>query len=341
MGKDQYAHYQSHAEKTPAACETPERSTEGLHGCSEHGMCIWTADTPMFLKSNVLDPGVKDLIIADAREWRAAPPVTSSPVESGTQNVVFHSVEATFLFGDPGGGKTSLINSMASKLELDVYTTSISRIGLNDAGLDSLIDDLPERCVSLMEGIDAAFIHGLTREPEENSKDSDILVRVGLNGLLNAPDELGARGDHIILATTNKYSSLDPALCRSGCMDLHIEFKLSSKYQARELFKRFYNPSDSPDDVVEVVGLGDGDMEAKLESDSGYILSNDDVMETSEDSSKPVVSGSMHRRRAEKKVEKEKSKAKRAGNDNGNETGNETDSDGDAKAKIENSRRRK
>ncbi|EEB98230.1 hypothetical protein MPER_02302 [Moniliophthora perniciosa FA553] len=79
-------------------------------------------------------------------------------------------------------------------------------------------------------------------------------------------------------------------------MDLHIEFKNASKYQAQELFKRFYNPNDSLDDVAEVVGLGDGELEDKLEEDdSGYTSS---AMETSEDSSKAVVSGSMHHKRA-------------------------------------------
>jgi len=49
-----------------------------------------------------------------------------------------------------------------------------------------------------------------------------------------------AQQGRLLFATTNKYSALDPALVRPGRLDLHIEFTLASKWQARELFKRFY-----------------------------------------------------------------------------------------------------
>ena len=74
--------------------------------------------------------------------------------------------------------------------------------------------------------------------------------RLTLSGLLNALDGVSAQEGRILIATTNKYSALDPALCRPGRMDLHIEFKLASKYQARELFIRFYLPSQSEDDTA-------------------------------------------------------------------------------------------
>ena len=114
-----------------------------------------------------------------------------------------------------------------------------------------------------MEDIDAAFHHGLSREssqpsPTETSDDpgqqrdmhptgppAPTGNRVSLSGLLNSLDGIGAQEGRVLFATTNKYSSLDPALCRPGRMDLHIEFKLASRFQAEELFKRFYAPSSS------------------------------------------------------------------------------------------------
>jgi chaperone BCS1 len=44
-------------------------------------------------------------------------------------------------------------------------------------------------------------------------------------------------------------------------MDLHVEFKLASKYQARELFKCFYMPIEGPQNVGE---------KAEGVQDSGY-----------------------------------------------------------------------
>ena len=66
-------------------------------------------------------------------------------------------------YGEPGSGKTSLIHCMAGELGLDVYIVSLSRAGLDDSSLSELVNALPERCVALMEDIDAAFTHGVNR----------------------------------------------------------------------------------------------------------------------------------------------------------------------------------
>lgn len=67
-------------------------------------------------------------------------------------------------YGAPGSGKTSFIHSIAGELGLDVYVISLSRVGLDDSALGELVNELPERCIALMEDIDAAFTHGLNRD---------------------------------------------------------------------------------------------------------------------------------------------------------------------------------
>ncbi len=128
-----------------------------------------------------------------------------------------------------------------------------------------------------MEDIDAAFTHGLTRDGSSTeledprrrdrrrrghpSLEDDFDEREGrdrgrnpneakdsritLSGLLNALDGVSAQEGRLLFATTNRYHSLDPALIRPGRMDMHVEFRLASQYQARELYKRFYFP-DAP-----------------------------------------------------------------------------------------------
>jgi hypothetical protein len=68
------------------------------------------------------------------------------------------------LYGAPGSGKTSIIHSLAGELGLDIYIISLSKTGLDDTSLNSLISSLPEQCIAIMEDIDAAFTHGLNRE---------------------------------------------------------------------------------------------------------------------------------------------------------------------------------
>ncbi|EPQ51524.1 P-loop containing nucleoside triphosphate hydrolase protein, partial [Gloeophyllum trabeum ATCC 11539] len=148
------------------------------------------------------------------------------------------------LHGVPGAGKTSLIQSLAGALGLDVYVVSIGRKGLDDADLAQLISELPERCVAVMEDIDAAFAHTVSRESSSSNEDSSSVGNgVTLSGLLNAIDGIGAHEGRILFATTNRYEALDPALCRPGRMDRHVEFGYASAHQARELFRVFYQPA--------------------------------------------------------------------------------------------------
>lgn len=52
-----------------------------------------------------------------------------------------------------------------------------------------------------------------------------------------------------IFRTTNHLERLDPALSRPGRMDVWVEFKNASKWQAELLFRNFF-PSTDEDDVV-------------------------------------------------------------------------------------------
>ncbi|PFH50240.1 hypothetical protein AMATHDRAFT_48054 [Amanita thiersii Skay4041] len=206
------------------------------------------------LDSIILDPGMKDDLVADAKDF------LQSRDWYADRGIPFR--RGYLLYGAPGSGKTSIIHSIAGELGLDIYVITLSRAGLDDTGLTELITELPERCIALMEDIDAALTQSITREkdtevendplkdprkPQQPPGQNSSLSRVSLSGLLNALDGVSAQEGRILFATTNKYTSLDPALCRPGRMDVHIEFKLASKYQARELYRTFYVPESMKD----------------------------------------------------------------------------------------------
>ena len=194
-----------------------------------------------------------------------------------------------------------------------------------------------------MEDIDAAFTHGLTRDTtgtefedprhrDSFRRDRDNLEydtgdhdgrgwgrnlgdsvggassRITLSGLLNALDGISAQEGRLLFATTNRYHTLDRALTRPGRMDLHIEFRLASWYQARELYKRFYVP-DTPDNVME-----DDEQDDGASDDSGYVTPTKDRYDSMPSSPpksvgpakpSPAYNGTAHSARAPKLTKKE------------------------------------
>ena len=225
------------------------------------------------MKSIILDPGVIDLVMNDAKEFLTGKKwYTDRGVCDA--NFLFPPVLAYtlcfpegiphrrgyLLYGAPGSGKTSLIHGVAGELNLEVYILSLTRVGMDDTSLNSTIADLPSACIVLIEDIDAAFHQGIKRDipdPEKakaptdgsarpsSREQADRVCRITLSGLLNALDGIGAQEGRILFATTNDRDALDPALCRPGRLDVHIEFQLASRHQCRELFRRFYLPSSA------------------------------------------------------------------------------------------------
>ncbi|KAH9930346.1 P-loop containing nucleoside triphosphate hydrolase protein [Fomitopsis serialis] len=225
------------------------------------------------MESIVLDTGVKELLANDTRNFLASKDWYTR------RGIPFR--RGYLLHGAPGSGKTSIIHSIAGELGLDVYVLTLSRVGLDDTGLNQLLSDLPERCIALLEDVDVAFKKGVGRNlvsavvppPEEDNfkgEDGETIEpegkrdvmegRVTLSGLLNALDGIGAQEGRILFATTNNYGALDHALVRPGRMDLHIEFKLASKEQARGLFEAFYSPPGAPEDKLNEKYSDDEDL---------------------------------------------------------------------------------
>ncbi|KAG8702515.1 hypothetical protein FRC11_011430, partial [Ceratobasidium sp. 423] len=150
------------------------------------------------------------------------------------------------LHGAPGSGKTSLIHALAGELKLDVYVISLSRRGFDDARLHEIISDLPPRAIALIEDIDASFTTAVGVRGSSAGATSpfggDEGGGVTLAGLLAAIDGVAAQEGRLLFATTNHIEVLDPALTRPGRMDVHVEFRLASKWQAKQLFKSFFPP---------------------------------------------------------------------------------------------------
>ncbi|KAI0737312.1 P-loop containing nucleoside triphosphate hydrolase protein [Daedaleopsis nitida] len=233
---------------------------------AEHRVHIFMADTtygcwrwngarqkrPM--SSIVLEPGVKDMILADCRDFLA------SEDWYAERGIPFR--RGYLLHGVPGSGKTSLIHSLAGELGLDIYVVSLSSKGMSDNTLTTLMGNVPSRCILLLEDLDAAFTRGISRDESSTgvpttsssssssssskSKDDNDGSTLSLSGLLNSLDGVAAAEGRLLFATTNHIERLDPALSRPGRMDVWINFKHATKWQAEGIFKCFFPAKPAP-----------------------------------------------------------------------------------------------
>ena len=157
------------------------------------------------------------------------------------------------LYGPPGTGKSSFSYSVAGELGIDIYIVNIPSV--NDQKLKDLFGELPEKCVVLLEDIDAI---GMKRLPDsDDSHDESPRFRNGvtMSGLLNTLDGVASQEGRILIMTTNHIGNLDDALVRPGRVDKKAEFQFADANMITQLFRFIY--------------LGTGEASSDTEEDDG------------------------------------------------------------------------
>ncbi|XP_021893195.1 AAA-ATPase At5g57480-like [Carica papaya] len=172
------------------------------------------------------------------------------------------------LYGPPGTGKSSMIAAMANYLGYDIYDLELTEVH-NNSELRKLLMKTSSKSIIVIEDIDCSI--NLTNRKKSGSNQAsrnyyDSEMRGGsgsvgggedggansitLSGLLNFTDGLWSccGSERIFVFTTNHIEKLDPALLRSGRMDMHIYMNYCS-YPALKILLKNYLGYDE-DDVV-------------------------------------------------------------------------------------------
>ncbi|KAG8372384.1 hypothetical protein BUALT_Bualt12G0060600 [Buddleja alternifolia] len=173
------------------------------------------------------------------------------------------------LYGPPGTGKSSMIAAMANYLGYDIYDLELTEVNTNSE-LRKLLMKTSSKSIIVIEDIDCSI--NLTNRNKNNGGGGggsrkhtyDAVSPPGgddgggntitLSGLLNFTDGLWSccGSERIFVFTTNHIEKLDPALLRSGRMDMHIHMSYCS-FQSLKILLRNYLGFDESDLGEEVL----------------------------------------------------------------------------------------
>jgi len=141
---------------------------------------------------------------------------------------------------------------------MPLYVLNPSSVRSDSELLSRVHSHVQDRSVLLIEDIDAfSFSHD--REARAGG-DQD---RLTLSGLLNALDGVATPHGLLVFVSSNHPDTLDPALVRTGRLDVHLELGYVDRGQVTELLRNAYGidvdidvPHGAqvpPSDIVEVI----------------------------------------------------------------------------------------
>ena len=137
------------------------------------------------------------------------------------------------IYGPPGTGKTSIIKSIASNLDCDLFVLPIVKDMLDNdlVGAFGYINeqDSKERII-VIEDVDTLF---------DNRKEGDNNNGITLQGFLNCLDGFTCIEGTMLFLTANKPEVLDSAFVRSCRIDFKIKLDYADKYQTEKMFHKF------------------------------------------------------------------------------------------------------
>ncbi|KAI6680748.1 hypothetical protein NL676_034629 [Syzygium grande] len=212
---------------------------------------------PSTFETLAMDPERKRQIMEDLRDFAAG--------QAFYQRTGRAWKRGYLLYGPPGTGKSSMIAAMANFLGYDIYDLELTEVHSNSE-LRKLLMKTSSKSIIVIEDIDCSVnLSNRSKAPHAPASRSYYdpgaadAARGGggedgnnntitLSGLLNFTDGLWSccGSERIFVFTTNHIDKLDPALLRSGRMDMHIYMSYCS-YPALKILLRNYLGSEAED----------------------------------------------------------------------------------------------
>ncbi|RZS22462.1 hypothetical protein BHM03_00055247 [Ensete ventricosum] len=202
---------------------------------------------PSTFDTLAMDPARKELILADLNDFAQGKAFYEKTGRAWKRGYL--------LYGPPGTGKSSMIAAMANYLGYDIYDLELTEVRTNSE-LRKLLMKTTSKSIIVIEDIDCSvsLTNRSSKKPTPPCEPPSDLRPAGgtedgggaastmtLSGLLNFTDGLWSccGSERIFVFTTNHIEKLDPALVRSGRMDMHV-FMSYCSFQALTILMKNY-----------------------------------------------------------------------------------------------------
>lgn len=185
----------------------------------------WTTSSDVKVKpldKVVLNSATKEMIITDVNEFRKS--------EDWYLDASIPYKRGMIFYGPPGTGKTTMALALAAYMDRKVYCMNLNCID-DDSRVPWMFSNIRKDALLLIEDIDKIF-----SGRENVNTESKITFSTFLNCLDGAYHKHGL----MTVVTTNHIEKLDPALLRTGRMDVKIEIPKPSAEQVSEYMSLFY-----------------------------------------------------------------------------------------------------
>ncbi|KAL3830612.1 hypothetical protein ACJIZ3_019414 [Penstemon smallii] len=239
----------------PKSMETIKNSSGGSSTVSV--AAAWTAEQAVAGNSQALE-ALRELIYY--------------PIRYPETNILGHkSPRGLLLYGPPGTGKTSLVRAVVRQYDAHLIAISPHSVHRSYAGESEKIlrEAFAEATTHAKSGkpsvifideIDALCPRRDSRREQDNRIASQLFVLM---------DSLSKSGSHaVVVASTNKVESIDPALRRWGRFDAEVEVSTPNEYERFQILKLYSKklPLDPNIDLEAIAASCNGYVGADLEA---------------------------------------------------------------------------
>uniref|UniRef100_A0A6C0C9G6 AAA+ ATPase domain-containing protein n=1 Tax=viral metagenome TaxID=1070528 RepID=A0A6C0C9G6_9ZZZZ len=198
-------------------------------------------------KLNDIEKNIDNLYLRDSDKTKLTTALDQFKNKKQTlKDLGFQNKLNLLLYGEPGTGKSTAIQAVATYLQKDIYYVDMQKAQLNEdlqMIFDYVNNNVPNGGIIVIEDIDAMTDIVLKRTSETKEYSVKDLMnnqksKLTLEYFLNILQGTLTVDNSVFIVTTNYIDHLDDAFYRDGRFDVKIKLKLCDHFQINSIYKK-------------------------------------------------------------------------------------------------------